>query len=271
MRLHFDRTLVERLLKHTLEAPNHLPSYGERKPIKAALWLVGDDGIYLMSNGGPGCFVEGTTKNVICYARECNPTQMDFDDWWSAKQASFGGDDGVEPLDAAELRDVLADYPQGAPLQLEVSKQQIGIIGYGPPPKGATPEPNMTLEEAQEIKPFQLKPSFVQRYCGPGSPKWHIVGIGEAGQLGRWVLLSCGHWRELRDYDVQPALGRKRPRRAGCGCCRLGYVPNPADLVRAQELACSFGDNAPIPEIGNKPLVGAELVSPVPPAPGRQA
>lgn len=56
MKLHFTRSAVQRLLAHSQAAANHRPSYVERfgdvQP-KAGLWLIGDQGVYLMSNGDP--------------------------------------------------------------------------------------------------------------------------------------------------------------------------------------------------------------------------
>jgi hypothetical protein len=38
------------------------------------LWLVGDQGVYLMPN------TDGKTR-TIAYARECDPTKLEFDEW----------------------------------------------------------------------------------------------------------------------------------------------------------------------------------------------
>ncbi|ODT77201.1 MAG: hypothetical protein ABS76_28585 [Pelagibacterium sp. SCN 64-44] len=58
------------------------------------LWLVGDQGVYIMSNGK---LAEGNRPLVI-YAEECHPLG-DFD-WWDYKRRHFGGDDGIQFLDA---------------------------------------------------------------------------------------------------------------------------------------------------------------------------
>jgi hypothetical protein len=91
----------------------------------------------------------------------------------------------------------------------------------------------LTMDEAQKLRSVDLRPSMVQRYAGRGSPLRPIVALGQLGPLGRWALLSCGHWREIRDYDLIPIRrdGRKQPTKARCGCCRLGYLPDPADLA----------------------------------------
>jgi Abortive infection C-terminus len=56
--LKFDKTTVWRLVDHAQNAPSHLKS-GGRKKARAALWLVGDVGVYLMSNGDPPLLHEG--------------------------------------------------------------------------------------------------------------------------------------------------------------------------------------------------------------------
>jgi hypothetical protein len=101
----------------------------------------------------------------------------------------------------------------------------------GPPLEDA-----LTLQEAQTLPDIQLRPSYVQRYAGAGSPLRPIVGLGRHGSFGQWTLLKCGHWREIRDYNIAPALGRNRPKASRCGCCRLGYLPTPEDKARAEEL-----------------------------------
>jgi hypothetical protein len=58
---------------------------------KPGLWLVGDEGVYLTSNGS---FSEHL-KDPIAYAVGINPMVDDSDTWADAKDRVFGGDDGV--------------------------------------------------------------------------------------------------------------------------------------------------------------------------------
>ena len=75
------------------------PYYGIKpgKDEKPGLWLVGDQGVYLLSNGK---LAEGERALVI-YADECHP--VGNPDWWHYKRRHFGGDDGIEFLDAERL------------------------------------------------------------------------------------------------------------------------------------------------------------------------
>lgn len=62
--------------------------------IPPGLILVGDHGVYLLSNAHVELPQGG--KHDVAYALEANPTKLAFDDWWDAKNRSFGGDDGSE-------------------------------------------------------------------------------------------------------------------------------------------------------------------------------
>ena len=66
------------------------------------VWLVGDHGVYLCSNGR---LPEGE-KPFVAYALECDPRTND--DWFEVKRKTFGGDDGVEFIDAAQLEAMIA-------------------------------------------------------------------------------------------------------------------------------------------------------------------
>ena len=76
--------------------PGAFPKPDEIDPTKIppGLWLVGDQGIYFMSNAHVE--LPKGQKNDVAYAIEANPTRVPFDDWWDVKNRSFGGDDGVE-------------------------------------------------------------------------------------------------------------------------------------------------------------------------------
>jgi hypothetical protein len=158
---------VQRLLEHSKAAPEHRPLYGQKVTAKPGLWLVGDQGVYLMSNGKPwltdqplsptcprcgaiykpGDTVCGSCQDprkitqVICYADECNPEILPFDEWWANKQVGFGGDDGCEYLDAASLEKALAGHDDK--LLMDITPKQIALLG---------PRQVKKLDEAQPKK-----------------------------------------------------------------------------------------------------------------------
>lgn len=81
---------------------------------------------------------------------------------------------------------------------------------------------SLTLAEAQALPSIRKRPSYLQRYPGPNAPLREIVHVGHLGSFGRWVLLECDHWREIRDYDLLPLMGRPKPKKSRCGLCRDG-------------------------------------------------
>jgi len=104
---------VLKALNEVRTAPEVRTLYGvETGP---GLWLVGDEGIYLMPNT--------TAKaRMIVYARECDPTKLPLDTWWAKKQASFGGGDGVEFIPLYDIEALVAEFhkQQGPPRFLHV-------------------------------------------------------------------------------------------------------------------------------------------------------
>jgi hypothetical protein len=125
MKLHFNRAGVERLLAHAEAATKHKKAYAEKGKPKPALWIVGDEGVYLMSNGEPGLPIDAAHSNVV-YAREVDPTKMPFDQWWQAKRESFGGDDGADTLSAVDLRNALARRRGDLVIEMNKSTMVIG-------------------------------------------------------------------------------------------------------------------------------------------------
>lgn len=75
------------------------PYYGTRpgEGERPGLWLVGDQGVYLLSNGK---LAEGH-KALVVYCEECHP--VGNPDWWDYKRRWFGGDDGIEFIEAGQL------------------------------------------------------------------------------------------------------------------------------------------------------------------------
>lgn len=87
----------------------------------AGLWLVGDEGVYLMSNGS---LAEGQHPFVI-HAEECDPKTKP--DYWHYKRRYFGGDDGVEFIDAVELDKLIAAQPDATHLQIVMDDTSLSI------------------------------------------------------------------------------------------------------------------------------------------------
>lgn len=128
MRIHFDRATIDRLIAHAKEAPKHRTLYDDPSTAEPALWLVGDQGVYFMSNGSPALLIPGTVEhNVVAYAQEADPTKMSFDAVWDAKRSIFGNDDGVEFLPVAWIEPRLAAYPPDATVYTFVVSRTRGV------------------------------------------------------------------------------------------------------------------------------------------------
>jgi hypothetical protein len=138
MQLHFDRAVIETLLKHTQDAEKHRLLYDDPATDKPGLWLVGDEGVYVMGNGLPP-LLKDDGKALVCYADEVNPQKMDFSTWWAAKAKSFGGDDGCDFFAAADIAAALTTYRPGESLILHVTPKDIAILTYAPKQKPKRP------------------------------------------------------------------------------------------------------------------------------------
>lgn len=101
--LTFDREELLAIIRHTLEANDRSPTWDQQAPVPPSAWLVGDSGVYIMSNGRNAEGRHGTAAHPVAYARECNPSAPNADD---VKRATFGGDDGSEFLPVALLQDL---------------------------------------------------------------------------------------------------------------------------------------------------------------------
>lgn len=146
----FDRALIERLLAHAEAASERRatltqlfdkslrkPGHGAREwglqedvdptKIPAGLWLVGDHGIYMMSNGLPLLpFDDGQKPNLCAYAREADPAQ-NAGRAHDVKRQAFGGDDGCEFLDAALVRQALKQA-SGDTLRMTITPETLEFL-----------------------------------------------------------------------------------------------------------------------------------------------
>lgn len=104
------------------------PHYGlsPGKDEKPGLWLVGDQGVYLMSNGK---LAEGM-RPMVCYAAECDPSTNP--DWWHYKQRHFGGDDGIDFLDAAEVLRLIDGDARPTHLRIKMTEHDMVLEPFRP-------------------------------------------------------------------------------------------------------------------------------------------
>lgn len=112
--LKFDLAIVRRLVDHARNAPESLPYYGGTRA-EPALWLVGQNDVFLMSNGKPALGADGQliaddTKGVLrltAPAVGCDPAVDAVDSWRPIHDAIAGGDDFVQMLPVEDFERVL--------------------------------------------------------------------------------------------------------------------------------------------------------------------
>ena len=104
--------------------PNFQDEDFDYSKIPSGLWLVGDEGVYLMSNGH---LKVQEDMSHVCYAEECNPLTMEFEDWRFTKDQSFGADDGVDFIPAASLIKVLQLEGEQT-LSIELDQNSLTIL-----------------------------------------------------------------------------------------------------------------------------------------------
>ena len=99
------------------------PYYGLRpgKDEKPGLWLVGDEGVYIMSNGK----LTEDQRPLVVYAQECDPRTNP--DYWHYKRQHFGGDDGVEFFDAAVLVKLIDAAPTATHLTIAMTDNALSL------------------------------------------------------------------------------------------------------------------------------------------------
>lgn len=130
MLLHFPKRDVQKILEHSKNSKQHIAIYEEESTKRPGVLIVGDEGVYLMSNGEPGLLHDGAegepTKDLpafVVYATECNPKTSPFEEWRLVKEESFGGSDGVEFLETDFIEAAL--LRPGEYIQLEVNEEGI--------------------------------------------------------------------------------------------------------------------------------------------------
>jgi hypothetical protein len=99
------------------------PHYGlaPGKDEKPGVWLVGDEGVYVMSNGK---LAEGQ-RSLVIYAEECDPKTNP--DYWHYKRQYFGGDDGIDFLDAELFVRLIEAMPSATHLTIAMTDDSMAI------------------------------------------------------------------------------------------------------------------------------------------------
>lgn len=99
------------------------PYYGARpdEGEHPGVWLVGDEGVYILSNGK---LAEGE-KALVIYSEECHP--VGNPDWWDYKRRWFGGDDSIEYIGADQLVPLFDRNPRCTHLHVRLTDDSVSL------------------------------------------------------------------------------------------------------------------------------------------------
>ena len=115
------RTLTK-MMEHSNAHKRRIP-YTQDKTTDQGLWLVKDEGIYLMSPTAEN-FIMSNDVNTVVYARGYKPTKENRDTLWD-KTHAVSGDDFAEfvRLTPNMVRNVL----RGSDITIELSETQMAV------------------------------------------------------------------------------------------------------------------------------------------------
>lgn len=132
MRIKFRRADVARIFAATLKAPpGRVPYTGadwdEPERREHGLKLVGDSGVYLMSNADDQK-ADARGRLDVAYAEGINP---DVDaDCYDAKRESFGPDDGIDFIDFKSARAWYKGTNGREFMEMDLSPTQFSLIHF---------------------------------------------------------------------------------------------------------------------------------------------
>lgn len=115
------------LCDHAEAASSWGMGYDDTTSPRPALFLVGDRGVYLMSNGVPGLpHANGGDRQHVVYAKGLDPERDE--DWYDAKRVTWGGDDGAETLDIISgVRAWVEANPEATRLLIDLKDDELHI------------------------------------------------------------------------------------------------------------------------------------------------
>jgi hypothetical protein len=161
MRLHFNAALVQQLLQHSGAATSRKAPDGTCSSAhEAGLWMVGDHGIYLMSNGVPGLLAGDGPGSVIAYAEEADP-DLQPETFYSNKRKALGGDDSITFLPEAWVTGLLARSRDGR-VCIDLTRKGARIASPAPTRRRAGQAVNAAAPVRQEMRPGDDAAAFMR-------------------------------------------------------------------------------------------------------------
>lgn len=113
---------LAKMMEHSNAHKRRIP-YTQDETTEQGLWLVKDDGIYLMSPTAEN-FIMSNDVNTVVYARGYKPTKANRDTLWD-KTHAVSGDDFAEfvRLTPNMVRNVL----RGSDITIELNETQMAV------------------------------------------------------------------------------------------------------------------------------------------------
>lgn len=182
-RLTFPKALVRRLVEHTRAAPKQASSHAG--PIKEpSLFLVKDEGCYLMSCGEPGLYLTQppNTKHVVVYAKGFDPTIADRGEVWDHCRDKLGGDDFAETIPVTMFDAALAD--DSATVVVTISASRLAVLSLAPKLDGVERLATLTLLMTGFMRKHAGKIVIVGRKKGNRKAKFWA---GPVDQRDKWL------------------------------------------------------------------------------------
>ena len=126
-RLHFKNYTLKRVVQHSQKVKRKIP-YEDKYTKKMGVWLVKDEGIYLMAPTHEERDRDENGHTVVCYAEGFSPK---VEDLWN-KTYAVSRDDFAEfiPLNREQVADILAAPKGKRGLTIELTETQIATSTY---------------------------------------------------------------------------------------------------------------------------------------------
>jgi hypothetical protein len=83
-----------------------------------------------MSNGNPhlpNAESKNPDSSFVVYAKESNPTTIEFDEWYGNKREAFGGDDGSEFIPVEAFEDWIKTHPKSKAFRISLTPKSLKI------------------------------------------------------------------------------------------------------------------------------------------------
>lgn len=127
---------IRKLYEHSKASLSRAPGFPMQLPdadnvdhnlVPAGLLLVGDTGVYLMSNGEPGLFADITSGlHHVVYAGGCDPRILN-EYWEENKRAVFGCDDNSIYL-SLDMFDKAMQLPDDTSFNIKVTHSHVEVV-----------------------------------------------------------------------------------------------------------------------------------------------